>query len=115
MTIHWAIDREIVETGETDEDGEPITEIQGQGDLHVWFHDSDPAVDAPDQVVSSDEHDFSWTRQGDDLIPPLEVQQVAADQEIEDELQGDQPFNKRMFEIYRDLATEQIFRVGEDS
>ena len=110
MTIHWAIDREIVETGETDDDGEPITEIQGQGDLHVWFHDSDPAVDDPDQVVSSDQHDFEYTRRGGHMIPPLEVKQIAGWNEALEEY-GAHGASERLIQILAEAAFERIERV----
>jgi hypothetical protein len=36
---------------------------------------------------------------------------VCAMEEIDSELSGNQPFTKYVFEIYRDLMTEQIERV----
>jgi len=109
MTIHWDIDHEVVQTGE-DDDGEPITEVQGNGDLHVWFHDSDPAVDEPDQVVSSDEHDFEYTQRAGDVIPPLEVKQLAGWNEVLEEY-GANGASERLIQILAEAAFERIERV----
>lgn len=109
MTIHWDIDHEVVQTG-TDEDGEPITEVQGNGDLLVWFHDSDPAADDPDQTVSSDDHEFNWVRRRDDLIAPIEVKQEAAWNEALEEY-GANGTSERLIRILAEAAFERIERA----
>lgn len=84
-------DFETVTKTRTDEDDDQYqTEIRGP--LQVWFHDSDPSSDAPDQT-------FDW-RPADAQLKwaqdryPIEVKSVCAKREIDSELQGNQPFNK---------------------
>ena len=105
MTIHWNF-KTVTET-RTDEDGnEYETEIRGP--IQVWFHDADPASDPPQQTVDWQAMGLQPTTGADVVEYPIAVKRYAAKAEIDGELSGNQPFNKRVSKIYRDLMTEQI-------
>jgi cytochrome oxidase Cu insertion factor (SCO1/SenC/PrrC family) len=80
--------------------------VEKRGDVRVWFSQSDPETDSPDQTYDWKAETGGITLSAGDY--PTEVKSVCAKREIDSELSGNQPFNQYVFEIYRDLMTEQI-------
>ncbi len=106
MTIYY--DFETVTETRVDEDGNEY-QTEKRGPLKVWFSKSNPDNDPADQTYDwrSDNAQLTWAQDR----YPIEIKSVCAEREINGELSGNQPFNKYVFEIYRDLMTEQIERV----
>lgn len=96
--IQW--DFEAVTETRTDEDGEEYqTELRGP--IRVWFHDSDPEDDEPDQIID-------WREQGLHVSTPGTpdaVRDIAAVDELAD------ADDSRAAEIRNDLLTNNIKRV----
>jgi hypothetical protein len=91
------------------ETGEQTTDKR-RGALHVWFHDSDPEADPPDQR-------YDW-RAADDQLRfaagqyPVQVKSVCAYREVAAEFPSR---SRRVVRIVAEAALERIQRRGADS
>jgi len=100
MTIYY--DFEMVTETRTDEDGiEYQTELRGP--LQVWFFDSDPATDPPDQTFDwrSAETHLTWSN--DEY--PVEVKSECVLSEMLDAYPAR---SQRVFRIIAEAAMEDI-------